>query len=218
MPARFRDRRAAGQALADVLEGYGGSVVLALPRGGVPVAFEIATRIGAPLDLQLVRKVGAPGNREFGMGAVADGIEPVILMNEALVRTVAPPPGYVEAEIARELVEMKRRRDTYLGDRSRVDVAGRTVILVDDGIATGSTARAALAAVRRRGAARVVLAAPVAAPESLPLLREEADEIVCPLVPQSMTAVAKFYDDFRPTSDQDVVELLEAARRLQTIP
>ncbi len=210
MPARFRDRRAAGRALAAALEPHLKSdcVVLALPRGGVPVAVEIAMRLGAPLDLQLVRKIGAPGNRELAIGAVADGEETVMLMNEALMQSVAPPPDYVAAEIARELAEMTRRRDRYLRGRTRAPVEGRTAIVVDDGVATGATARAALAAVRGRGAARLVFAAPVAAAQSLPLLRAEADEVVCLLVPAGMMAVGSYYEDFRPTSDQEVIDLL----------
>jgi putative phosphoribosyl transferase len=188
-------------------------LVLALPRGGVPVAFEIAVGLGAPLDVQLVRKVGAPGNPEFGIGAVADGAPPVIMIDEELVRAVKPPAGYVEAEVDRELAEMTRRRERYVGDRPLAEVAGRTVILVDDGIATGGTARAALAAVRRRGAARIILAAPVAAAQSLERLREAADHLECLLVPDWMTAVGNYYSNFRATSDDEVTDLLAAARR-----
>lgn len=215
MPARFRDRRAAGRALAAALARFGGADtrVLALPRGGVPVAFEIARALGAPLDLQLVRKVGAPDNPEFGIGAVADGAPPVIMIDEALVRAVGPPPGYVEAEVERELAEMARRRERYVGGRPAPDVAGRTVILVDDGIATGGTALAALASVRRRGAERIILAAPVAAAQSLERLQEAADEVACLLVPHWMTAVGNSYDDFRPTTDEEVITLLAAAER-----
>ena len=136
-----------------------------------------------------------------------------MLLDDQLVRLVAPPPGYVEEEIAREMAEMTRRRDRYAGARKPVEVSGRTVVLVDDGIATGGTARAALRALRQRGAARVVLAVPVAAAESVAGLRQEADDIVCLLAPERMNAVGNFYDDFSPTADQEVTDLLEAARR-----
>lgn len=180
------------------------------------MAFEVAVGLAAPLDLQMVRKVGAPGNPEFGIGAVADGSPPVIMIDDALVRTVKLPPGYLEAAIERELAEMTRRRERYLGDRSLAEVAGRTVIVVDDGIATGGTARAALTAVRRRGARRIVLASPVAAAESLERLREAADEVHCLLLPDWMTAVGNYYYNFSATSDEEVTGLLaEAERRVR---
>jgi len=215
MAADFRDRRDAGRQIAARLAGLRleHPVVLALPRGGVPVAYEVARALDAPLDILLVRKLGAPSQKEFGIGAIAEGRAPVVLLDDQLVRLVAPPPGYVEEEIAREMAEMTRRRDRYAGAREPVDVSGRTVVLVDDGIATGGTARAALRALRQRGAARVVLAVPVAAAESVAGLRQEADDIVCLLAPERMNAVGNFYDDFSPTADQEVTDLLEAARR-----
>ncbi|MBV8914138.1 MAG: phosphoribosyltransferase [Acetobacteraceae bacterium] len=211
MRQRWTDRREAGRALAAALQRLAPErpIVLALPRGGVPVAFEVARALAAPLDVLLVRKVGAPMQKEFGMGAVAEG--PIVLMDEALVRMVSPPPGYVEAEIERELAEMARRREHYAGARQRADVVGRTVLLIDDGIATGGTARAALRALRERGAAKVVLAVPIAAPESLARLRTEADEVVCLEAPQRMSAVGNAYVDFSPTADAEVVDLLRRA-------
>lgn len=213
----FRDRRDAGRQLAALLEQFRADnpVVLALPRGGVPVAFEVAESLGAPLDILLVRKIGAPDQKEFGLGAVAEGPEPVILLDESLVRMVAPPAGYLEAETKRELEEMARRRARYAGSRQPVAIAGRTVIVIDDGIATGGTARAALRALRQLRAGKVVLAVPVAAPESLESLRPEADKIICLLEPALMRAVGNYYGDFGPTSDQEVKDLLELAQRRQ---
>jgi putative phosphoribosyl transferase len=214
MAERWKDRRAAGRDLAVELRRFAGEhpVVLALPRGGVPVAFEVARALRAPLDILLVRKVGAPHQKEFGMGAVAEG--PIVLMDEELVRLVAPPPGYVEAETARELAEMARRREEYAGARHPVSVAGRTVLLIDDGIATGGTARAALRTLRQRGAARVVLAVPVGAPDSLESLQADADEVVALRAPEQMSAVGHFYADFSPTPDSEVTSLLRESAQL----
>src|SRR6059058_677649 len=160
----FEDRRDAGRQLAAALAHYESSrpVVLALPRGGVPVGFEVAKALGAPLDVLLVRKIGAPGHEELGLGAVVDGHDPQLVLNEDLVRTVAPPPGYIEAEEQRQLAEIERRRRPYIGDRSPVAVEARTVIVVDDGIATGATVKAALRGLARSRPARLVLAVPVA--------------------------------------------------------
>ena len=214
--SRFRDRRDAGRQLAAALARFRGSdpAIFALPRGGVPVAYEVARALSAPLDLVLVRKIGAPGQREFGLGAVAEG--GVMAMDAALVRAVAPPPGYVEAETARELAEMRRREQCYAGARVAVPVGGRMAIVIDDGVATGGTARAALRSLRQRGAARLVLALPVVAPESLEALRMEADEIVFLHAPARMSAVGAHYDDFAPTSDAEVSALLIGAR--QSLP
>src|ERR1043165_5931827 len=159
----FRNRRDAGRRLAAALAPYRESrpIVLALPRGGVPVGFEVAKALAAPLDVLLVRKIGAPGHEERGLGAVVDGHHPQLVLNEDLVRAVAPPPGYIEAEKQRQLAEIERRRQHYLGDRSPVAVEGRTVIVVDDGIATGATVKAALRGLARNHP-RLVLAVPVA--------------------------------------------------------
>ncbi len=211
----FRDRRDAGRQLAAALARFAAAepVVLALPRGGVPVAYEVAEALDAPLDIVLVRKIGAPGHKELGMGAVAEGREPVVVMDERLVRVVAPPPGYVAAETAREIAELTRRRERYAPARVAVPVEGRLVVLVDDGLATGGTARAALRALRQRGAGRLVLAVPVGAPENLEDLRPEADEIECLLTPAWMGAVGQYYADFSATPDEEVVALLREAAR-----
>jgi len=210
--SRFVDRRDAGRQLAAHLERFRGAepVVFALPRGGVPVAFEVARALAAPLDVILVRKIGAPGQPELGLGAVAEG--GTVFLDQTLLRLVQPPPGYVEEVTARELEELARREQLYAAARRPIAVAGRTAIVVDDGIATGGTARAALRALRSRGAGRVVLAVPLGAPESLAALRADADEIVCVHAPERMHAVGYYYDRFEATPDQEVIDLLIAAR------
>jgi putative phosphoribosyl transferase len=213
---KFLDRRDAGRRLARALAKFSGSapVVLALPRGGVPVAFEVAKALRAPLDLLIVRKIGAPGHEEFGLGAVVDGSDSQVVLNEEAMRIVDPPAGYVEAETQRQLQEIERRRRVYVGGRRPVPTKGRTVIVVDDGVATGGTIRTALKALRRTGAARVVLAVPVAPPDTLETLRREADEVVCLSAPESFFAVGLHYIDFNQTSDKEVIQLLDEARSL----
>jgi putative phosphoribosyl transferase len=210
----FEDRAHAGRELAARLRSLRdpAPVVLALPRGGVPVAFEVAEALNAPLDLLLVRKVGAPGNRELAVAAVVDGDAPEIVENEDVMRLVGASRDYVRAEAARELAELERRRSTYLRGREPVELRGKTAIVIDDGVATGATLRAALRALRRRGPARVVLAVPVAAPEALALLAPLVDEVVCLAAPAYLGGVGAFYRDFRQTSDAEVCELLERAR------
>ena len=214
--ATFKDRRHAGRLLAAALMRFKSErpVVLALPRGGVPVAYEVARRLGAPLDVVLVRKIGAPGHPELGIGAVMDGAEPVLVLNEEIVDAIAPPPGFAEAQADTELREIERRRRIYRDDRAMLDIAGRTVIIVDDGIATGGTVRAVLRGLARSGPARRVLAVPVAPHESVDMLKPEADEIVCLAEPEPFIAVGHHYADFRQTSDREVVELLEQAALL----
>jgi putative phosphoribosyl transferase len=209
----FADRRDAGRRLAAelLLRQYADPVILALPRGGVPVGFEVARSLGAALDVLLVRKIGAPGQPELGLGAVADGAEPQIVVDEELVRWVAPPPGYVEQEIARQLAEVERRQQLYAGARPPLSVAGRTAIVVDDGIATGGTARAALRAVRRLDPRRLVLAVPVASENVLEALVREADEVVAVSRPLRLHAVGAHYEDFTQTSDEEVIRLLDEA-------
>ena len=209
----FRNRTEAGTALAARLEHLRGDnvVVLGLPRGGVPVAFEIAEALDAPLDVIVVRKVGAPGQPELAMGAI--GEDGVRVVNNEVVRLV----GASEADFARverrERDELRRRAEQFRGATPRIDLSGRTAVLVDDGIATGSTARAACHVARAHGAARVVLAVPVAAPESVRALSHDADEIVCVEQPSWLRSVGEWYDDFRQVDDQTVVDLLERAGR-----
>src|SRR2546423_3055871 len=211
----FSDRRDAGRRLAVALASYRESrpIVLALPRGGVPVGFEVAKALAAPLDVLLVRKIGAPGQEELGLGAVVDGHDPQLVLNEDLVRAVAPPPGYMEAEQHRQLAEIERRRRHYIGNRTPVAVEGRTVIVVDDGIATGATVKAALRGLARNRPARLVLAVPVAPADTVGELSAECDELVCLATPDPFYAVGPHYRDFRQTEDAEVVRLLEEARQ-----
>ncbi len=210
---KFSDRREAGRELARALMCFAETepVILALPRGGVPVAFEVAKALRAPLELLIVRKIGAPGHEEFGLGAVVDGEAPQIVLNAEAMALVHPPPGYVEAEVLRQVKEIERRRRLYVGDRHQVALQGRTVILVDDGIATGGTMRAALQAVRQSGALRIVIAVPVAAAEVIEALWGEADAVVCLKEPEPLGAVGMHYVDFRQTPDDEVIRLLDEA-------
>lgn len=210
----FDDRRDAGRRLAAALASYREShpVVLALPRGGVPVGFEIAKALGAPFDVLLVRKIGAPGHEELALGAIVDGHDPELVLNEDVVRSIAPPPGYIEAETQRQLTEIERRRQRYAGDRPPVPVEGRSVIVVDDGIATGATVKAALRGLARHRPARLVLAVPVAPADSLRELAAECDDVVCLATPEPFYAVGPHYRDFRQTEDAEVVRLLAEAR------
>lgn len=208
----YRDRREAGRFLARLLTEYAGRpdvVVLALPRGGVPVAYEVARALGAPLDLFLVRKLGLPGHEELAMGAIASG--GVRVLNEDVVRALGISEDVVATVVAEELQELKRRERAYRGNRPAPDVRGKTVILIDDGLATGSTMRAAVAALRQQGPARIVVAVPVGAPETCAELQEEADEAICAQTPDPFYAVGLWYRDFSQTTDEEVRELLERA-------
>ena len=210
---RFRDRIEAGRALAGRLGGYAGRpdvVVIGLPRGGVPVAFEVARALGAPLDVLVVRKLGLPGEEELAMGAVAGG--GVRVLNADVVEALGVPTHVIDAVAAAELEELERRERLYRDDRPALEVRGRTAILVDDGVATGSTVRAGVLALRRRGAARVVVAAPVSARDARARLAEEADEVVVLAAPEPFYAVGLWYEDLTPTSHEEVRELLERAR------
>jgi putative phosphoribosyl transferase len=213
--ALFRNRRDAGQQLAEALKllRLDDPLVLALPRGGVPVGFEVAQALHAPLDIMLVRKIGAPDFPELGIGAVADGHDPQTVLNESAMAMVHPPAGYIEAESRRQLEEIERRRKAYLGGRAPVDVKNRTVILVDDGIATGGTVKVALQALRRSQAGTILLAVPVAPQSALDELRDAADQIVCLATPYPFRAVGLHYADFEQTTDEEVVTLLDAARQ-----
>ena len=208
-PVPFRDRMEAGRVLARELERYAGRddvVVLALPRGGVPVGYELAHVLAAPLDVVVVRKLGVPGYRELAMGAIAGG--GLIVLDEKLVRRLGIPDRMIRRAIDDELRELERREAAYRGDRDPPRLEGKTVILVDDGLATGATMRAAALAVRQQSPARVIVAVPVAAAETCKRLREDVDEVVCALTPEPFYAVGSWYDDFSQTSDDEVRELL----------
>jgi predicted phosphoribosyltransferase len=184
-------------------------MVLALPRGGVVVGYEVAVALGAPLDVLVARKLGSPGNPEFGFGALAPG--GARYLNEDTVRLLHLSEEEIERIAEREMREMRRRAEVYRAGGPEPDVAGRTAILVDDGLATGATARAAVAAVRRCDPGALVLAVPVSAPDTAAALRREVDELVCPLVPPGFMAVGQWYADFTQTTDAEVVELLRRA-------
>lgn len=208
----FPDRRYAGQALAERLHQLGdwaGALVLALPRGGVPVAFEVAERLGLELDILVVRKLGAPGNRELAMGAIASG--GVRVMNPDVVRLSHASQVEIDATMVQETDELYRREKAYRADRPRPVIKGRAVILVDDGLATGATMRAAAEAVRKLGATRITVAVPVAAPESVAQLERIADRVVCLHMPYDLYAIGRWYELFDQTSDRQVVELLQQA-------
>ena len=206
----FKDRLDAGCKLAAVLTKYKDRqpVVLALPRGGVPVAAEVAVALNAPLDLILVRKIGVPFQPELAMGAVVDGGAPIVVRNEDVIRLAGIGEQYFKAVCEQELAEIERRRQRYLGSRERVDIAGRAVIVIDDGIATGATTRAALRATRMRNPKTLVLAVPVAPTENLAAMREEADDVVCLEDYAPFGAIGYYYSDFRQISDQEVTDIL----------
>jgi predicted phosphoribosyltransferase len=213
MSRPFRDRVNAGKVLAEHLRKYAGRpdvIVLALPRGGVPVAYEVAKALGAPLDVFIVRKLGVPGHEEYAMGAVASG--GVRVVNEDVIRGLGLNDVAIERVAARELAELNRRERLYRGDRPEPDLEGRTVILVDDGLATGSTMKAAVKALAARGPARIVVAVPIAAADTCQALRREVDEVVCAVTPEPFHAVGLWYDDFRQTSDEEVHDLLAKGR------
>lgn len=216
-PLPYEDRRAAGRVLADALAPYRGRpdlLVLALPRGGVPVAYEVARALKAPLDVFVVRKLGFPGHEEYAMGAIASGG----------VRVMNPMPGLpvtpeeVAAAVARELPELQRRERLYRGQRPAPELHGRTVIVIDDGLATGATMHAALLAIRRQQPARLVMAVPVGAADSCQALQAVADEVVCVATPEPFRAVGLWYRQFPQTSDDDVHTLLEDAREHAPVP
>jgi predicted phosphoribosyltransferase len=210
----FRDRREAGRLLAARLASYARRpdvIVLALPRGGVPVAYEIARALGAPLDVYLVRKLGLPGREELAMGAVATG--GLRVLNDSVVRELRLPAPMIEAVTAREREELARRERLYRGDRPPPDLHGRTVILVDDGLATGSSMLVAIRAIRRQQPARIVVAVPVGAAESCAQLERDADEVVCAETPDPFYAVGLWYEDFSQTTDQEVRDLLAQAAK-----
>ena len=210
---KYADRRDAGRRLAARLLHLKDRrpVVLALPRGGVAIGFEIAQALAAPLDIVLVRKIGVPWQSELALGAVSDGPASDIFIDRDLARSLAIPETYIAAETKTQLEEIERRRSSYIAGRPPIEIAGGTAIVDDDGIATGATMRVALRAVRRRGPARLVLAVPVAPPETLAEFRTEADEIVCLQSPPAFGAIGFYYRDFHQMSDAEVTALLAAA-------
>ena len=215
----FQDRRDAGRRLAALLAAYAGrsdTIVLALPRGGVPVGFEVARALGAPLDVFLVRKLGMPGREELALGALASG--GVRVLNEGLVRELAIPEGVIDAIAAAEARELARREAAYRDDRPPPAIGGRTVILTDDGLATGATMRAAVAALRRQGPAAIVVAVPVAAPATCEAFRAIVEEVVCLVLPEPFEAVGYWYADFSQTTDEEVRDLLARAATERAAP
>lgn len=217
---RFENRQQAGRQLARALTDDHGELlsfdlVLALPRGGVPVAYEVALHLQLPLDVLVVRKLGAPGNAEFGIGAVVDGDPPQVVMNRQTVPMFQPSERYIEEEIQRQRHEITRRRQAYIGERAPLNVSGCRVLLVDDGVATGGTAKAAARALRQAGAATVTLAVPVAPASTLDELAHEVDDVVCLATPEPFIAVGEHYRNFTQTSDDDVIKLLQAASNAQ---
>ena len=212
----YRDRSEAGKELATKLSTYKDRddvLVLALPRGGVPVAFEVAQALDAPLDVFLVRKLGVPGHEELAMGAIATG--GVRVLNEEVVDYLKIPDRVIDSIAATELKELKRREVAYRGNRPEPEVKGKTVILIDDGLATGSTIRAAAQALRQQQPARIVVAVPVSAPETCDEYRIGVDEIICAATPEPFWGVGLWYHDFSQTTDEEVRDLLERARKSQ---
>ncbi|MDB4959035.1 MAG: phosphoribosyltransferase [Myxococcales bacterium] len=212
----FLDRRDAGERLAEALQPLAGRsdvLVLALPRGGVPVGYEIATRLGLPLDVLVVRKLGVPGHEELAMGAIASG--GALVINRDVVGPLGISEAMLQRVIARERAELERRERAFRDDRPPIDVTGKTVLLVDDGLATGSTMLAAVRALRARPIAGIMVAVPVAAPDVCEQFRREVDQIVCLATPEPFYGVGLWYDDFSQTTDEEVRELLERAAREQ---
>lgn len=210
----FQDRADAGRQLAEQLLDYAGRddvIVLALPRGGVPVGFEVAQRLNVPLDVFVVRKLGVPGHEELAMGAIASG--DVRVLNEDVLYVIPNAQAIVEIVTATEREELKRRERNYRDDRPPPDVKGKTVILVDDGLATGATMRAAAAALRQRGAAKTIIAVPVGAPSTCEEIRNAADDVICLTSPGSFIGVGQYYEDFSQTTDEEVRDLLVQAQK-----
>lgn len=214
---RFTNRREAGQALARHLRAFANdpdAVVLGLPRGGVPVAYEIARELNLPLDVFIVRKLGVPRYEELAMGAIASGGARVL--NDEVVHRLGISEEEIDAVAAREQLELERREREYRGETAPLDVTGKTAILVDDGLATGSTMRAAIQALRQKNAGQIIVAAPVGAPDSCERIAREGDRVVCAVQPEDFQAVGAWYDDFAQTSDAEVCELLSEIAHAHT--
>jgi putative phosphoribosyl transferase len=212
--APFKDRRDAGRKLAQKLTAYAGQpnlLVLALPRGGVPVAYEVALALNAPLDIFLVRKLGLPGREELAIGAIATG--GVRVLNHDIIRMLSVPDEVINFVARRELLELQRREKLYRGDRPSPDVHDQTIILIDDGLATGASMRAAVSGLRAWAPARIIVAVPTAAEKACEAFRTEVDEVVCAITPEPFYGVGRWYEDFSPTPDEEVRMLLEKANR-----
>jgi putative phosphoribosyl transferase len=215
MSTLFHDRTEAGQVLADLLREYAGRkdvLILALPRGGVPVAFEVAQALDAPLDIFVVRKLGLPSNEELAMGALASGN--IRVLNDEVVQSFGISERTIEAVAEKEQVELERRERLYRGDSDLPSIRGKTVLLVDDGVATGSTMRAAVAAIRGQHPAQIIVAVPVAPPSTCDTLRTEADQVVCVATPEPFYAVGQWYRVFDQTTDRQVRELYERSKHV----
>ena len=214
MVGDFKDRADAGRQLAAAVVRLGlvDPLVLALPRGGVPVAAEVARALHAPLDLLIVRKIGAPGQPELAVAAVAEGDPPTLVIDESTSRVTDTDQAYIKHEARTQRCEIERRRKAYRRGRARLDVAGKSVVVVDDGIATGTTVRAALQALRRMRPARLILAVPVAPTDTIYELSQQVDDVVCLSQPGHFRSVGTYYDDFPQVDDDEVIALLDAAR------
>lgn len=214
----FRNRTEAGRRLSAALKDFRDQnvIVLALPRGGVPVGFEVAQTLHVPLDVFVVRKLGVPGQTELAMGAIASG--GVRVLNRQVVRTLAISPQQIDAASAKETLELQRREKQYRGNRESMEVRGRTIILVDDGLATGSTMRAAVAALRQQWPKQIVVAVPVAARSTCAELRQEADEVICLYIPLKFFSVGQWYQNFPQTTDEEVRALLDEASETMQRP
>lgn len=219
IPERYRDRAQAGETLARALKDHAARrplhdpLVLALPRGGVPVALPVAQALDAPLDLLFVRKIGAPGQPEFAIAAVVEGAEDAVVTNPEIADGLRLPESWLEEGRLRAIAEIARQRDDYCAGRARLPVAGRSVIIVDDGVATGTSLFAAIAALHRQNPCDITVAVPVAPPETLARLREVVDHVICPLAPRLFQAVGFFYDDFHQVEDDEVLAVLARSQR-----
>jgi putative phosphoribosyl transferase len=216
-PNMFQDRADAGKQLANALQQYRDQdvVVLALPRGGVAVAAEVASELGASLDLLIVRKVGVPYHQELAMGAVIDGSHPIVVRNDDVIYSSGLSEEEFQRQCTKELQEIERRRILYFGNNNPIDITGRTAILIDDGVATGATARAAILGLHERKPRKIILAVPVAADDTMETLRHDVDEVICLEKPATLEAISFHYGDFSQLTDEDVIAILKRSRTTQ---